>query len=612
LNRLRLPARIVTTLIVGVLLSSVALSAPPAIRAAAPDKSEVVLVLDFSASILEDKANREKFAAALDRMADRVDETSADLVAGDSTMSLVQFASKAIDTPGCTELRVLNDPDTVAKFADCLRTVATAYRKGLDPALTKKIGRDTNYVAAMQQADKHLPADAVRPAMILFTDGKHDVAGTPVSQVQSTRDRLFGKRTPFALLPVGMGLDPKERGPLEAGLAKMKITRDMPACVSGATFDWPQVVFDSAEDAGNAVAVAVQDATCTFTVAPTPEPTPVPTPEAPAIPAVRGITVVPGDGRVQLAWTAPAIGTPGAEAILDYHARCRAGEGDWVESTEGVSLAPNAEIEGLKVGTPYQCEVAAVSKSGDGPWTPATATVTPIGRPAPPAQPTVSAQDSAVVVSVAASDPGVVSTHVECSPDNGATWPLVYDIAASADPTIQIAGLANGTEYVCRAFSINQAGRSDASPLSNLAKPCGSSLDCNPTLVPIIAALGVLLGAGILLALIAFARSRRRGYVLAVVDVVHTANLGYGSNIGIGFVRDPSTKRVTDIVSDKGKTAEIRIVHHKSGFEVRDRHGRQVAPDGQAVVITDSLGARHEVVLRAFNTNAASPVATRR
>ena len=140
----------------------------------------------------------------------------------------------------------------------------------------------------MEQAATHLPADAVRPAVILFTDGKHDVKGVPVSQVQPTRDRLFGNRTPFALLPVGMGLDPKDRGPLEAGLQNMRITRDMPPCVSGATFEWPQVVFDTAEQAGNAVAVALQDASCTFTVAATPPPEPTPVPAAVVVPERRG------------------------------------------------------------------------------------------------------------------------------------------------------------------------------------------------------------------------------------------------------------------------------------------------------------------------------------
>ena len=229
-----------------------------------PDKSDVVLVLDFSASILKDSATRNRFGAALERIADRVDATSADLVAGDATVSIVQFAAKAIDYKGCTDLRLLDSPETVVRFSDCLRAVAGAYRKGLDPALTKSIGIDTNYVAAMQQAAKHLPADSVRPVMILFTDGKHDVKGVPLSQVQVVRDRLFGKRTPFALLPVGLGLAAKDRAALEAGLNRLKIIRDMPACVSGTTFEWPQVGFQGPDQAGNAVAVALQDATCTL------------------------------------------------------------------------------------------------------------------------------------------------------------------------------------------------------------------------------------------------------------------------------------------------------------------------------------------------------------
>src|SRR5437899_5006602 len=150
----------------------------------------------------------------------------------------------------------------------------------------------------MEQAATHLPADAVRPAMILFTDGKHDVAGVPVSQVPIALNRLFGSRSPFALLPVGMGLDPKERTALASGLERLRVIRDMPACISGATFDWPQVVFDSPDEAGNAVAVALQDATCTFTAAPTPTPTPAPTP-AP----VSGIVLTAGDGRIEVAWT---------------------------------------------------------------------------------------------------------------------------------------------------------------------------------------------------------------------------------------------------------------------------------------------------------------------
>ena len=424
------------------------------------------------------------------------------------------------------------------------------------------------------------------------------------------RDQLFGSRTPFALLPVGMGLDPKERGALEAGLQNMSILRDMPPCVSGATFTWPQVVFESAEQAGNAVAVALQDATCTFTVAATPGPSAAPTPATPVAGLIRSIGATPGDGRVELVW-APAAG--GIETVTDYKARCGTGDGTWIESTDGVSTEPSAVVEGLTNGTTYTCEVAAVSASGDGPWTPVTETVTPIGRPGPPGKPTVEALNAAVQVSVPPEPEGVSSLHFECSPDNGATWPTVLDLASVENPTGQLIGLTNGTEYVCRAFAVNDVGRSEASPVSDVFKPCASSLDCNPILAPILGVLGIALTIGLILVVMALIRSRRRGYVLAVVDVVHTANLGYGSSLGLGFVRDPSTKRVTDIVADRGKTAEIRIRHRGGGrFEVRDRHGRHTATDGEPMVITDSLGARHEVVLRAFNTNAASPVATRR
>ena len=229
-------ARAVVAAAIAVLLVGGAVA--PAVRAqTAPDRSDVVLVLDFSASILQEAADRNRFGAALERIADRVESISSDLVAGDTTVTIVQFAAKAVDYAGCTDLKLLGSPEAVARFAQCLRSVAGAYRKGLDPTLTRTIGVDTNYVAAMQRAATHLPADAVRPALILFTDGKHDVRGVPASQVQVVRDRLFANRSPFALLPVGMGLDPKQRDALENGLLRLRIVNGMPACISGQTFD---------------------------------------------------------------------------------------------------------------------------------------------------------------------------------------------------------------------------------------------------------------------------------------------------------------------------------------------------------------------------------------
>ncbi|MDO8485560.1 MAG: fibronectin type III domain-containing protein [Candidatus Limnocylindrales bacterium] len=611
MSRLGSAALTVVMLVVGALLFAGRL-APDSLAQTPPDRSEVVLVLDFSASILEDVANRNRFAAAVDRIADRIDATSSDLVAGDTTVTIVQFATSAADYADCVDLKLIESPQTVARFADCLRNVAKAYRKGLDPALTRKIGVDTNYVAAMERAARHLALDAVRPALILFTDGKHDVQGVPVSQVQPARDRLFGSRSPFALLPVGMGLSSTERDALESGLLELRIIREMPACVSGTKFDWPQVVFESADDAGNAVAVALQDVTCTFTVAPTPTPSPTATPVPTPTPgAVRSVRLTPGDGRIEVAWIAPAT-TP--LPIVDYRIRCRSGEGEWIESEEGASLETSAVVEGLTNGAAYECAVAVVDARSEGSWTAAPTTATPVGRPAAPGKPALEARDRAVRIQVPAVDASLVSDYrYECSDDQGRTWPVGIDVASSGITTTEIGSLTNGVEYVCRAFAANAAGRSDPSEASNAVRPCGSLLECNPAIPPILGLVGFLLLGGLLATLVALYRDRTRGYVVAVVDVVHTANLGPGSRLGIGFVRARPGGPVTGIVADRTGNADVRI-RHRGGdrFEVSDRVDQHVATSGQPVIMTDSLGVRHQVILRRFRTATASPVSSRR
>ncbi|MDQ3128761.1 MAG: fibronectin type III domain-containing protein, partial [Chloroflexota bacterium] len=554
-------ARSIVTIALAVLLAGVVgVGLVPSVRAAA-DPSDVVLVLDFSASILQDNANRNRFGAAVERIADRVDATAGDLIAGDTTVSIVQFASRAADYPGCADLKLLGNPASVTRFATCLRTIGAAYRKGLTAALTRSIGIDTNYVAAMEQAAKHLPADSVRPALILFTDGKHDVAGVPVGQVQPALERLFGARTPFALLPVGMGLDPTQRDALASGLEALRVIRNMPACVSGATFDWPRIIFESAGEAGNAVAVALQDATCTFTVA---EPTPIPpTPPPPPAPAaVRSIRLIASDAKIEVTW-APPPETPAT--ITDYRVRCRTGDSDWIESMEGVSLTPTTTVEGLTNGLAYTCEVATVGGAQEGAWTAFASSVTPLGLPAAPGKPTVESGNAMVKIQVAPADAAAVSTfHYECSADGGTTFDDGID-APPDKPTAEIRELKNGTSYVCRAFAENATGTSAASPLSDAFRPCGSPLECNPILVPALGGLVGVLVLGILVALFLLYRGRTTGYVVAVVDVVHTANIGHGSTLGISFVRPPEARNITGIVADRAPAAEIQIRQLRGG-----------------------------------------------
>lgn len=607
MSRPGLQARAFATSLVAALLIGSG-PAPDVFAQTAPDRSDVVLVLDFSASILKEEANRNRFGAALERIADRVDATSSDLVAGDVTVTLVQFAARAAGYEGCTDMKLLGDADTVARFADCLRSVASAYRTGLDPALTRKIGIDTNYVAAMELAATHLPPDAVRPTLILFTDGKHDVRGVPVSQVQPVRDRLFGNRSPFALLPVGMGLDPKLIDGLETGLTRLRIISDMPACINGTVFDWPQVVFESPDEAGSAVAVALQDATCTFTAAPAPSPAPTPVPE-PTVGVVQGIRLEARDGGIELTWATPAATSA---AVVDYRIRCRAGDGDWVEAQDGVSMETRAIVEGLTNGAAYQCEVAAVGSAAMGTWTAAATTATPLGRPAAPQEPSVEPLDRGLRIGVTPGDgTGVSGYRYECSSDDGVTWGGGVEVG-STKTVAQVGNLANGVEYVCRAFATNATGISEASPVSDAVRPCGSPLECNAVLLPILGIVSVLLAGGLLVGFVGLYRGRSRGYVVAVVDVIHIANLGHGSRLGLRFVRDPDTRQVTGIVPDRSANAEIRIRQIRGGrFEVKDKSGRHVTVSGESIVAADSRGARHELTLRAFATNAASRVSHR-
>ena len=603
MSRVRRIRRAASILAAGLLAASLA----PGVSAAGPDPAEVVLVFDFSASILDDAATRNQFATALERIADRVNETERDLIAGDTTVSLVQFASRAADVPGCTNLKLLDSPEAVDQFEACLRNIASGYRTGLNAATTDRIGIDTNYVAAMEQAATHLPANAVRPSVIFFSDGRHDVRGVPASDVGPARDRLFAGRSPFALLPVGLGIDPDARAQLEAGLLNLRITEDMPACATGEVFDWPRVAFDNPDDAGNAVAVALQNATCTFTV----EASPIPTEPPPTlVGGVRNIRLTPLDGRIEVRWSAP---TGVEEPPTDYLVRCVADGEEPVESNEGESTERFTIVEGLKNGTTYTCEVATVMGSTEGEWTTAATSATPSDIPQAPAKPAVQALNGALAVSVSPPDGAPVSAyHYECSADNGTTWSAFADVAGGTDTSAQIGGLTNGTTYVCRAFAANGSGTSEASPLSDAIRPCGAFLECEGLTLPVFGGIAGALAIAVLLAFFVLLRGRTGGYTVAVVDVVHTANLGGGSNLGLSFVGAPRSRQVDGIAAARGRKADVRIRKLRGDrFRVEDKRGSQVVESGQPVVVVDTSGIRHELVLRAFAGKAASAVARR-
>jgi hypothetical protein len=237
-----------------------------------------------------------------------------------------------------------------------------------------------------------------------------------------------------------------------------------------------------------------------------------------------------------------------------------------------------------------------------------------MARPPAPGKPSVEARNGAVRISVAA-DPasGASGYHYECSADNGTTWPAEADAASATDAAAQVGNLTNGVAYVCRAFAESASGQSDASPLSDAVKPCGSLPECLGIPLPLVGIAGVALVGAFLLGLLTLLRSETGGYVIAVVDVVHTANLGNGSKLGIRFERHPDSREVDGIVADRGSGAEIRVRRMGGDrFKVTDRNRTYVTESGEPVVAVDSKGVRHELVLRAFAGKAASAVSDHR
>ena len=425
----------------------------PSALAIGADKAEVVLVLDFSGSILDDATTRNQFGdgARADRRPGRRDLARPHRRRHDDLDRPVR-RRRPPTSPAAARSRRSAARRPSRRLSDCLRTVAAEYKKGGDAALTKSIGRDTNYVAAMQAAAAHLPADATRPTMILFTDGKHDVPGVPVSQVQPTRDQPL--RQPDAVRAAA-GRDGPEGCRAADARGGSRVAQDdqrHAALLDRRDDDVAgRPVFQTPEDAGNAVALALQNATCTFTAAP------VATPPA-LTNAVENINLAPLDGAAAVDWDPPT--TPATDPIVSYRVQCTAdGGGDPVATTQPASPDNSTVVKGLTNGTAYTCEVAADTATKQGDWTKSDDTVTPAPVPSAPSKPNVTAADRAIKIDAApGSGPAAAALRYECSSDGGKTWPSTADVQTSADTKAQIGGLKNGTAYVCRATATNDSG----------------------------------------------------------------------------------------------------------------------------------------------------------
>jgi len=345
-----------TALLALVVAALVAAAPSVALAQETVEPSDVVIVLDYSLSILRDEASRGQFAEALNKIADSVDEKAADLADGKATFSFVAFASSAVDyDPACVDLRLTGSEANAHKLASCFRQVGGEYKAGPEANVRTRVGNATNYVAAFERAAAHLPTASRRPAIVFFTDGKHETKAVPPTAVQPAAQSLFGARSPFAFLPVGMGLVAGERPQLEAGLVALRdLTRGMEPCPGGATFGWPTVVFDSPEEAGEAVAVAVQQVTCGFpALIPSPGPTTAPT-AAPAVTAAPSAAATLGPPAAPLSLSVQAGDHDAIVRVNASEYRCRV----YAENTHGLSAASPVSNTFRPCGSLFECQPA--------------------------------------------------------------------------------------------------------------------------------------------------------------------------------------------------------------------------------------------------------------
>lgn len=574
------------------------------------DPSDVVLAFDFSNSILlnGDKAN-EEFATALRKIADRVALKADDLMAGDATISFEAFGGKAVTIEGCTQLSLHGNPNAVGQFETCLRDIASEYDLGGKSSLRKRVGSaDTDHVAALEKAAGLLPVASGRPAVIFFTDGRNEPADAARAgeDVAAEIQPFFADFQHIAILPVGLG---PEAPAFVKELEAIRTIRGMEACGGQDTLTWSDVVFPSPQGAGLAVATALQKVTCSYLVetpsptpGPSPTPTPVPTPVPSAPGPPQGVAAEPTNEGLLLTWAAPA--SIGTSPITGYTVHCRRTDtGAWGPPTTAGSTITQAQLNGLEPGYPYECQVAAINSVGQGSWSAATTAVAPLGLPPTPGKPSTEAGDGQVAVSVA--DPGDLSVLVksylfECADGQGGA-PVAQP---APDRSATVTGLANGTEYTCRAYAENDLGRSPASPSSDVFRPCSGLWDCYPSTRWVALLLALLLLALLAWLLVRFLRGPRR-WLTAVVDDGDTTGLGWGPKLGARIEHDAGAFAMR---SDRRPTAPFRLRDLRGEHvEVTSAGAISKVRPGQYTQVTDEDGNTHTLVLRRYSRPPKPP-----
>ena len=235
-------------------------------------------------------------------------------------------------------------------------TLGTPYRFTVTPLNAVGPGTPSNEVLAT-------PLGAVGPPVPTATGGDTS------AQVFWAEPTLGGRPGPpsyFVMYrPTGTTTWLAGPGPLSARVTTI------PGLTNGTTYD---------------VGVLAVSTDGTATVLGTTTVTPSGLPAAPTLTAHPG---GPGTGKIALTWTKP---DDGGSPITSYQVKCRTTRSSTWTSYPASGLGRSLTVTGLRPGTPYECQVAALNANGAGPSSaqaeatpPAAVTPTPVPSSATPA-----------------------------------------------------------------------------------------------------------------------------------------------------------------------------------------------------------------------------------
>ncbi len=197
--------------------------------------------------------------------------------------------------------------------------------------------------------------------------------------------------------------------------------------------------------------------------------TPSTTPSTPNAP-----TLVPGNGRLTVSWTAP---NNGGSPITAYHLSYRrVGTTPWTYITSGIGTNTSHTITGLTNGQEYEVDVRAKNARGESNWS-QVAKATPSTVPLKPADPTVTPGDRRLTVNWSAPNDGgsaITGYDLQYRRGSGAWTPINSGISGTSHI---ITGLINGSGYSVQVRARNVRGNgawsdsATATPAATPAKP---------------------------------------------------------------------------------------------------------------------------------------------